>query len=81
MIIILMAKYSRYSLSFSLFQDIPSVTRKHQHFVVKCEAQNEVGLSAATETLNVICMCAVHVLFFLFSFFLFHFTHSFRIMH
>ncbi|XP_031627812.1 irregular chiasm C-roughest protein-like isoform X2 [Contarinia nasturtii] len=34
--------------------EISTVTRKHQNFVVKCEAQNVVGLSAATETLDVI---------------------------
>lgn len=45
---------------FRLFlQEISSVTRKHQNYVVKCEAQNVVGLSAATETLDVICMCAI----------------------
>lgn len=34
---------------------MPNVTRKYQNHVVKCEAQNAVGLSADSETLDVIC--------------------------
>lgn len=45
--------------SFYHIQEIPSVTRKHQNFVVKCEAKNVVGLSAATVTLDVICMFSI----------------------
>lgn len=42
----------------SILQEIPNVTRKYQNYVVKCEAQNVVGLSADSETLDVICMYA-----------------------
>lgn len=34
---------------------MPNVTRKYQSHVIKCEAQNAVGLSADSETLDVIC--------------------------
>lgn len=44
-----------YSRLFVYEQEMPNVKRKYQNHVIKCEAQNAVGLSADSETLDVIC--------------------------
>lgn len=36
-------------------QEIFNVTRRHQNSVVKCQAQNMVGVGVGTETLDIIC--------------------------
>lgn len=40
-----------------VLQEILNVTRHYQNAVVKCQAQNSVGIGMAAVTLDVMCMC------------------------
>lgn len=48
-------RYGLFGKCIFFQQEIYNVTRRNQNAIVKCEAQNLVGISSDTETLDIIC--------------------------